>query len=113
MEKGVGIILLFILFCRSEIKGQKSAETNKDDKYKISVSSAKNLTIAFENRVTIDQLLVLVYDDKGETIFMDSQYNFKGDYSRSVDLSKGNSATYSLKIIYRDEKIDRSISIKP
>jgi hypothetical protein len=112
MGKGFKIILFFVLLTGYVVKGQESRGTDKDDKYRIAVSSNNNLIIVFENKTTIDQLLVIVYDDRGETIFMDSQYDFEGDYSRSIDLSKGTSTVYSLKIIYNEEKIDKVIKIK-
>lgn len=57
-------------------------------------------------------LLVLISNSSGQTIFLDNRYHFKGDYKHSVDLTGSGKGRYFLKIIGDEKHFDKSMSIE-
>jgi hypothetical protein len=65
-------------------------------------AALQKIDIQFEAETEISNLLIIVSDKKGETVFLDNQYRFKGEYKRSIDMKEYGKGEFSLKVI-RDE----------
>ena len=74
------------------------------DKHKISIEVKQGTEIS--------NLLVLVVNDTGHTVFMDDQSHFKGVYKNEVDLTHEGKGEYSLKIIADKEEINKKVVIR-
>lgn len=65
--------------------------------------------IQFKADEEILNLLVLVSDSLGHTIFLDNQYRFKGNYIHSVDLKEVLKGRCFLKISRDGDLINRTL----
>jgi hypothetical protein len=72
----------------------------------------RKLDIHFNSDAVIENLLVIVSDSTGQTVFLDNQYRFKGIYARSIDLSGSPKGEYSVKVIRDDDKINKKIRMQ-
>jgi hypothetical protein len=75
-------------------------------------NSGHKLDINFNAGQVVQNLLVIVSDSLGETVFLDNQYRFKGNYIKSVDLSNSPKGEYSVKVISDNEKINKKIKMQ-
>lgn len=78
----------------------------------INNTALKKVNIQFESEKEIENLLVIVFDRRGETIFLDNQYRFKGKYDQSIDLKEYGKGEFSLKVV-RDENMFQQKIIIP
>ena len=65
--------------------------------------------IEFTSDKEISNLLILITDSLGNTMFLDNQYRFKGYYKQIVDLKEAKKGNYFLKIIKDDEQINKKL----
>ncbi len=73
-------------------------------------SSGSTVEISFSVPEKINDLLVQISDNAGNTIFPDNKINFIGTYKRIIDMKK--EGIYYLKINDNDERINRVLIIK-
>jgi hypothetical protein len=69
-------------------------------------------TIAFTSLQEIQNMLVLVTDNKGNTVFLENKYRFTGTYRRIVDLKDFAKGEFEVKIINDEEQIKRIVTMK-
>jgi hypothetical protein len=106
-------LMAFLLFGVNHMNAQSGS--NLDSQSNISVqndNSNHKVTINFSCDQPIENLLVIVCDSIGQTVFLDTQYRFKGQYNRSVDLTDSPKGHYLVKIIRDEEKINRKITMQ-
>lgn len=72
----------------------------------------KKLNIAFSTEKEIHNLLVVITDSTGQTVFLDNRYRFKGNYKHSVDFKEYHKGWYLVQIIGDDEKINKKVDVK-
>lgn len=83
----------------TEIKAVPNSVTNK-------------LDVEFQNEEQVDNLLVIVTDSSGQTIFLENLYRFKGAYKKSIELSEGGKGSFSLQVIKDAERIYKKLLVK-
>lgn len=71
-----------------------------------------NVQISFDTQRQVDNLLLLIIDKSGNTIFLENKYRFKGSYNGNIDLSKNDKGNFTLIIISDEEKIKKNLTIK-
>ncbi|MCW3070366.1 MAG: hypothetical protein JWO44_256 [Bacteroidetes bacterium] len=99
------LFVLLISFSTLAVKAQtqsQSASTNKP--VQVQEKASQKITVQFGNDKEISNLLIIVTDNKGQTVFLDNQYRFKGDYERTIDLVETGAGAYTIKVV-RDEDV--------
>lgn len=78
--------------------------------YKIKVPADSTFEVEFSTDKMIHNLLVTVFDNKGQLVFMDCQYNFSGPYKKSIALRQPVKNGYFLKIANDAEIFEKKLS---
>lgn len=79
---------------------------------KVDVDSIHHkVKVEFSAGKPVYNLLVLVTDSSGNTVFLDNQYQFKGEYRRDIDINAGKKQKYVLQIIRDDDRFTKEIII--
>ncbi|MGZ3865564.1 MAG: hypothetical protein ACXVC6_13490 [Bacteroidia bacterium] len=73
-------------------------------------SANKKIEINFIAKPSAN-LLVLIADSTGHTVFLDNRYNFKGNY-KGVLKTGNDKAKYHIKIISDAERIDKKVPVE-
>lgn len=92
--------------------GQTSSKPKPSNDLKVNISAKKAIDIEFPVERTAGNLLVLVTDQKGTTVFLSSENNFKGTYKRKIDLGMAAKGKYDLKVVMDNEMINQKIEIE-
>lgn len=104
--------LLATFLLTLQLSAQKNVAEDKDNAFKIVNDSInRKVDIEFKAERKVYNLLVLITDSVGHTMFLDNQYNFKGLYKRTVDSKKLSKGKYSLKIIKDEEKYQKKFIV--
>lgn len=69
------------------------------------------VNIEFSAKQEIYNLLVLITDEHGKTIFLDNRYHFTGNYNKSIDFKSYDKGVYLVKIISDHENVTKKIDI--
>ena len=107
-------ILLLIILPVFSIK----AQNNSDQKLKINSLKVetdlnkRTLNIDFKIAEVVDNLLVRINDSSGQTIFLDNQYRFSGNYKQSVNLLKQGKGFYTVEIVGDKELLNKKLELK-
>lgn len=97
------ILVAFIGFA-TKVIAQKVPPKSKISNLKIVNDTINHkVDVEFMADKEISNLLVIITDSLGHTIFLDNQYRFKGNYKHSMDFKKKGKGKYSLKIIKDEE----------
>jgi len=102
------IVLLFYGQLNAQVVTAKIASIDKVSYY----CTNNKVEIKFTSTKNTPNLLVLIVDSTGHTLFLDNQFNFKGDYKRMVDLSSNGKGKYYLKITDGESRINKQFSIE-
>jgi hypothetical protein len=79
----------------------------------VSVTSSLNkIEVAFDASNEIYNLLVLITDSTGKTIFLDNKYRFKGKYLKSFDLGKSKKGNFNVQVHRDDVHSKKTINVK-
>jgi hypothetical protein len=108
-------IFLFcaMFFHTSSALAQEKKQIRKTENLQTTqISNSGNLVITFNAPVEVANLLVLLVDDKGNTIFLDNQYRFKGPYRHVIDLKPFVSAHYQLQVRNDEDYTERLITMQ-
>jgi hypothetical protein len=115
---GYGILLkkwlLLVILSFLYANGKLSAQSQEDRASGLSIThqGKKKIKIDLENDKVIYNLLVIISDSTGRTIFLDNQYRFKGNYSNTIDLETEKKGNYFLKIIKDEKRIEKNLRIE-
>jgi hypothetical protein len=102
------LALLLILLQSNKIPAQITILQEKD----LSIQDSTGyINISFTRNITTSNLLVLVNDTLGNTIFMETKRNFSGNYRRTINPGIQPAAEFQLNIISDDEKLNKKISL--
>ncbi len=113
MKKEVGMRMIWFLCCMCSMPLLEfSQEAKPKEKYRVNVLDDRSINIEFDTEKPIGNVLILIVDSAGNTIFMDSQSNFKGSYKCNIDMKLYNKGTYDVKIKSDGEEIDKKLSVK-
>jgi len=105
-------VFIFLFFAAFDQSAQNSSKTKTPDKYKVNVIADRVVNLEFTADKAIGNLLVVLSDNFGNTLFMDCQYNFKGLYKRTMDLSSYGKGDYHLKIVTDEEEVNKKLNIQ-
>ncbi|HEX8515980.1 MAG TPA: hypothetical protein VF868_07255 [Bacteroidia bacterium] len=108
-------LLLLLLFTAitSLTKAQVTTPVTIDKGVSILGNDAlQKIDITLNSEKEISNLLVLVTDKDGQTIFLENLYRFKGDYKNSVDLKEVGKGQYSVKVVRDENIINQEIIIR-
>ena len=101
------VTLLFFAEMRSQdVKPKARPE------YKIDLVDNKEVHIEFNSDTTLDNVLILVVDESGNTVFLDNQKNFKGIYKCFVDMSTYAKGNYFVNIKSESEQKQAKLTIR-
>lgn len=82
------------------------------EKTSLILTAGQPLIISFTPAGTVNNLLVLVTDSAGRTLFLDNKYRFTGPYQERCNLAASGKGTYHLSIILDEKKDTREIIVK-
>jgi hypothetical protein len=96
---------------KSDVDENEQAEDNviRNLKYFPNPSSGK-ITVTFRTDVKTD-ISVRIIDSKSSEVFIEKLNDFKGEYSREINLSDKSKGNYMLKITYGDKTISKKIVV--
>lgn len=105
--------LIFTLFFTTNLTAQTTAAGKVQTNYDIIVDSLNyKLFVNLNLETVIYNLLVVVADSSGHTLFLDNKYRFNGLYNHQFDLSMSGKGVYYLSITIDEERINKKITIK-
>lgn len=109
-------IVLIILFALTGGSGFAQNGMARDDNGAEEVliktdSLTRKIEIQFECDQPVNNLLVMVNDSIGQTVFLETKYGFQGAYKHTVNLQPSGKGRYYLKIIKDEIRISRVIDI--
>lgn len=107
-KKTLAIVLFFLTF---NLKAQTSVKVPTEIKA-VSNSATGKLDVEFKNDIEVNNLLVIVTDSLGNTIFLENLYRFNGPYKKSIELTDKGKGSFTLHIIKDEERINRKLSLK-
>lgn len=70
------------------------------------------LDVEFKNESQVDNLLVILTDSAGQTVFLENLYRFKGLYKKNIELPYKGKSFVTLHINKDEERIIRKLSLK-
>lgn len=104
-------LLFFSLTFTLNAQTELSPATNSDIKI-VTDNIHRKVDIEFNSDKEISNLLVMISDSLGRTVFLDDQYRFKGKYKQSVELKEEGKGNYFVQIIKDNERFKKSIKIE-
>src|ERR1051326_8015938 len=108
-KKPILFSVFFLLISISSFA--QTVPEKKNDVQVHSDSLNQIINVEFPAQATIYNLLVHLNDSAGNTLFLDNQYKFSGNYKRSINLKKQGRGTYYLEIIKDNEHINKKIKL--
>lgn len=103
--------VLFPVTLISPLNAQVSCvEGNPEVKVEVD-SIHRKVNVEFSADKPIYNLLVLMTDSSGNTVFLDNQYQFKGKYRHNIDFAPGKKEKYFLQIIRDNDRFIKEIII--
>jgi predicted RNA-binding protein len=72
----------------------------------------KEVVIEFDTDQILENVLILIVDGEGNTLFLDNQKNFKGIYKCSVDMSMYTKGNYFVNIKSEGEQKQAKLTIR-
>ncbi len=110
-NKSAPFFLLFLISCC--INAQVPITKNTKINYDVILDTANaKIDIKFNPQNPILNLLIVVSDSAGKTLFLDNQYRFSGAYKHTVDLNKYGKGVYFLNITNDSERFYQKLTIK-
>jgi len=104
------LFCIVLLLLNTGFKSQESKQAFVPTEVKANID-APNKKVNVEFKVDTEQdLLVIVTDSSGITIFLENQFRFKGVYKKSIDLP--GRGKFNLNVIKENEKINKSLFLK-
>jgi hypothetical protein len=105
-------ITLSLMFAGT-MEAQAIPAKNKASEVSIVADPIKQkIKIEVNQGAEICNILVLVVDETGKTIYMDDRSHHKGIYKNEVDLGKKGKGMYALKIIADHEEINQKVVLR-
>jgi hypothetical protein len=111
ITKGL-INLLFLILFFSPALAIAQSEKDATEIRIAKISGNKKVSIEFNNEKEIYNLLVLITDSTGRTVFLDNRYRFKGNYKNTVDFQGEKNGNYKLKVILDEKHMDKNLRIE-
>lgn len=107
------LYILCLVIGQQTLSGQTAGARKINDDVKLQCNKlSNNVSIEFSARNEILNLLVIVTDSIGNTIFLENQYRFKGNYKRLINFTSHPKGKYQVKIIGDEQKINRKLDVQ-
>lgn len=74
-------------------------------------SLTHHIRVEFGSDKEITNVLVLITDSLGNTLYLDNQYFFKGQYKHHFDMAGAGKGAYTVQVIKDGERIRKKIII--
>jgi hypothetical protein len=107
---GLTVLLAFAIPCKNVAQNVSKADEKPD--YKVSLLENRSVNIEFDTDKTLSNILIIIVDDLGNTVFLDNQHDFKGTYKCSVDMSTYSKGNYYVRIKTDEEEKQTKLSIR-
>lgn len=104
-------VFLTLVFLFGISVGIKAQVTGKTTLPPLPLAAGEPLKISFTEVKRVDNLLIIVSDSTGRTIFLDNKYRFEGAYNHQLNLSRSGKGKYTLSIIKDREQTVRNIIV--
>jgi hypothetical protein len=102
-----------LFFTTTGMQAQTAAKTQNTRQISTIANKAqKSADISFDVQKEVYNLLVIVTDEAGNTVFLDTRYHFKGAYRKTVDLKEGKGQSFSVQIKNDDEHFTGTLSMR-
>jgi hypothetical protein len=110
------LVIIVVIITLSPVQGlmaQSDVQTSPLREIDVRSDAAQQiLDVRFSSENEIASLLVIVSDKRGETLFLDNQYRFKGEYKRVIDLKEYGKGEFFLKVVRDEDIFDKKITIQ-
>lgn len=104
---------VLLLLCVSKINAQEISTGSMPTGFHVMADDLNHkIDIEFRSDSIIYDLIILVTDNIGHTIFLDNKRAFRGNYKHSVDLQMAEKGNYSVKILKDSERIEKKLTLK-
>jgi len=112
----ISAIVLSLLFVvsTSAVHAQ-SLERQKSNTSQVSVAKHadnEQITINFTVVAPVENVLILIRNEKGELVFMENRNRFQGAYTRTISLKEVEGKNFDVQIKNDAEQINRTISMR-
>jgi hypothetical protein len=74
--------------------------------------SRGKLDLEFKNDKLVDNLLVILTDSAGQTVFLENLYRYQGIYKKNIELPYKGKGFVTLHINKDDERIIKKLTLK-
>ncbi|MCW3104196.1 MAG: hypothetical protein JWO09_2636 [Bacteroidetes bacterium] len=98
------LFILLLSLSALAAPAQTQAQRPSAAKIQVQEKAARKISLEFGSEKEIGNLLIVISDKDGQTVFLDNQYRFKGDYNKMIDLAETGAGAYTLKVV-RDEDV--------
>jgi hypothetical protein len=109
MRKSVWLLAFVLYICQLQTATAQAAAVTA--LAPVQLAAGEPLRIRFTEEQRIENLLVMITDTLGNTLFLDNKYRFEGEYQQSLDLSRAGKGKYRLSIIADQRRSNRDILI--
>jgi hypothetical protein len=96
-----------------ELAAQSGVQKLKDDDVTLLIDeNHRTVDLRFKATEEINDLLILVSNEQGETVFMDNKDHFKGEYKNTIDLNSFAKGEYSIKVKTDKNELNKEFVIE-
>ena len=96
-----------------ELAAQSGIQKLRDDDVTLLIDERQRTAdLSFKAEEEISDLLILVSNGKGETVFMDNKDHFKGEYKNTINLNAFGKGEYSIKVITDKDELNKEFVIQ-
>lgn len=107
------LIFSFVLIAAASGKCQQEQRSQVTRNFSVCTGSKPmQCTISFSCAVIIDNVLVLVHDSRGQTVFLENKNRFRGEYRKELDLNGLSPGDYTVQVYNDNEKLRSHIHIE-
>jgi hypothetical protein len=107
------ILLIFpLIFLVESSIAQANSEAAPGNVQVMHNDVQQKIDVSFGTEKEIANLLVLVTDESGQTVFLENLYRFKGEYKNTIDLKTHGKGNYYLTVKRDDNIFDKQVIIR-
>lgn len=106
------VFLLMFFLALSTMSYSQSPKALSPFEYTVKGIDDRKVELQFHSDSVIHDLLIVVTDKNGQTIFLDRQHKFKGTYKQEIDLNGSDKGSYSFLVMRGNEEYVKTFNIK-
>lgn len=107
------LIIGFAIIAAASGKGQQEQRSPITKNFTVCIGNKPmQCTITFSSAAVIDNVLVLVHDPKGQTVFLENKNRFKGEYRKELDLQGLSPGDYTVQVYNDHEKMRSRVRLE-